>query len=215
MYYNGLLINNYRNLISFQRPTSVVFLTVNPFIRTSLKNQCFNIINRVYTTSKDRSTLLQVKERERLENFIRKSKVLATLRGNPKFNSYFEKLKEVGTIPTVTSFFILHELTAVIPLFIIWYMLYHLDFWDDFNITESNNTLLIKCNQAIERLVGDKYESLDKHKLIITGAISYSIVKVAGPLRMFVSVWAAPYFGRYLMLPFNKMRLFLGRIWFK
>lgn len=215
MYFNKLAFNNYKNFVLFQRPKIVVFPSVNFVIGTNLKIACYNAANRLYTTSIEPNASSQVKERERLEKFIKKSKILTKLNGNPKFNDYFEKLKETGTIPTITSFFILHELTAVIPLFMIWYILYHSDFWDEFNITESSNPLLVKCNKAIERLVGDKCESLDKHKLIITGAVSYSIVKVMGPLRMFVSLWAAPYFGRYLIVPFHELRLFLKRIWSK
>lgn len=212
MYFNKLVSNNYRNLVLFQRPKIVVFPTVSSVLRTNLRTQCDNALHRLYTTSMDPNASSQMKERERLEKIIKKSKILTRLNSNPKFNDYFEKLKETGTIPTITSFFILHELTAVIPLFIIWYLLYHLDFWDEFNITESSSPLLIKCNKAIEHLIGDKYESLDKHKLIITGAISYSIVKVMGPLRMFISLWAAPHFGRYLMVPFRESRVFLKRI---
>lgn len=151
------------------------------------------------------------KERERLERFIKRNAMLARLNKNPKFNSYFVKLREVGAIPTITSFFILHELTAAIPLVLVWYILYNLNLWDDFSITEASNPILVKCNHAIERMVGDKYETLDKHKLVITGAISYSLIKVLGPLRMFVSLWAAPYFGKYLILPFYKFGPILKR----
>ncbi|CAL9738209.1 MIOREX complex component 11 [Monosporozyma servazzii] len=181
-----------------------------------------DILNRSYTTKKNDSLSTQPgkptksnvkldKERERLEKFIERSSILSKLNKNPKFNSYFIKLREVGAIPTITSFFILHELTAAIPLIFVWYILYHLNLWDEFNITESSNPILVKCSHAIERMVGDKYETLDKHKLVITGAISYSLVKVLGPLRMFVSLWAAPYFGKYLILPFYKFKPILKR----
>ncbi|CAL9732716.1 MIOREX complex component 11 [Monosporozyma unispora] len=214
---NRLLLLNCGKLGLWTKPVGYLFPMSASIGRLSVQQQRrVDTFYRSYTTTKNDNPSTQPdqptesqdklnKEREKLEKFIRKSKILTKLNNNPRFNSYFVKLREVGAIPTITSFFILHELTAVIPLFLVWYILYHLNLWDEFNITESSNALLVKCNHAIERMVGDKYENLDKHKLVITGAISYSLVKVLGPLRMLVSLWAAPYFGKYLILPFYKL----------
>lgn len=214
---NRIAVNSLPRIYRIARPSCFVLPLVLPG-RGTIKNAAIVRSQRLYTTNtktepimaspistSNATTKHKTRDMERLEQMIKKSKILTKLHQNPKFNKYFERLREVGAIPTVTSFIILHELTAVIPLLLCWYIFYHLNLFDGFNITESSNPLLIKCNAAIERMVGDKYETLDKHNLIISGAISYSIVKFLGPIRMLVSLWAAPYFGRYLVLPFYKV----------
>lgn len=223
MLLNKLLLGKSLRKVLFKPPVGIISSVSYASNTLKINALKVNVSVHNYSTSESSTPTSQVnttagttsevtKERERLEKFIRKSKLLARLNKNPRFNGYFERLRQVGAVPTITSFFILHELTAAIPLLICWYLLYHLDLWDDYNITESSNPLLIKCGHAIERMVGDKYETLDKHRLVITGAISYAVVKVFGPLRLLASLWAAPYFGKYLILPFYKLKPLLKRV---
>lgn len=141
--------------------------------------------------------------KDKMEKFIAKSKFLVALRKNPRFSHYFDRLSEAGAVSTVTSFFILHELTAIIPLFSVWYLLYNLNIMENIDFS---NDLLTQCNEAIERMVGDKYNEFDKNRLVVSGAFSYAIVKLLGPIRIIVSLWGAPYLGKYLFVPFVKLK---------
>ena len=142
----------------------------------------------------------------RIKQLIKKSKLLSKLQANPRYSHYFEKITSSGTISMITSFFVLHELTAIIPLFSVWYALYNLDVLDNLDLS---GELLTKCSGAIERLVGDKFQEYDQHKLIVSGAMSYAAVKVLGPARIIVSLWGAPYFSRWLVMPFKKLQRLL------
>ncbi|QHS76689.1 Mrx11p SPAR_P02240 [Saccharomyces paradoxus] len=149
-----------------------------------------------------------VKRREdRLRRIFSKSRLLTRLNKNPKFSHYFNRLSEAGTVPTLTSFFILHELTAILPLFLLWWLLYNLDLSDDFKLPSFLNGLMESCHAAMEKFVGKRYqECLNKNKLILSGTIAYVTVKLLYPVRIFISIWGAPYFGKWLLLPFQKLK---------
>lgn len=149
---------------------------------------------------------------EKIQRVIAKSKLLRRLNQNPKFSRYFFKLSEAGITSTVTSFLIMHELTAIAPLFGLWWVFYELDLPDQYELPLYFTNLLNQCGDAMERLVGDKYsEGFDRNRLILSGAISYAIVKFLYPLRVLFSLWAAPYMGKWLLAPFYKITSILKR----
>lgn len=47
-------------------------------------------------------------------------------------------------------------------------------------------------------------------RLVVEFATAYAVIKALLPLRLFLSVWGAPWFARWTVLPFSKMvkRLF-------
>ncbi|AJV98371.1 AAR_G0055340.mRNA.1.CDS.1 [Saccharomyces cerevisiae] len=149
-----------------------------------------------------------VKRREdRLRKIFSKSRLLTRLNKNPKFSHYFDRLSEAGTVPTLTSFFILHEVTAILPLFLLWWLLYNLDLSDDFKLPNFLNGLMDSCHTAMEKFVGKRYqECLNKNKLILSGTVAYVTVKLLYPVRIFISIWGAPYFAKWLLLPFQKLK---------
>lgn len=141
--------------------------------------------------------IMQTPELIKFQESLKKYRFINELFQKPKFNNYLIKLSQIGTIPTVISILILHELTAVIPLLLIWYLLYQLNWECDLE----RNKLLKKCHESMARVVGDKYPSLNKENLIISGTIAFAAVKVMGPLRLLATVWLAPSFGRKIILP--------------
>ncbi|CAR28623.1 hypothetical protein ZYGR_0S02570 [Zygosaccharomyces rouxii] len=146
-------------------------------------------------------------QQDRLHKIIAKSKILSKLNQNPRFASYFARLSDAGVTSTVTSFLILHEFTAIVPLFGLWYIFYQLDLPEQYELPLYFTDLLNRCGDAMEKLVGDKYASdLDHNRLILAGAISYSIVKLLYPIRVFASLWGAPYVGRWILSPFRRIR---------
>lgn len=147
------------------------------------------------------------KSQDRLHKIIARSKILSKLNKNPKFAGYFDRLSEAGVTSSITSFFVLHEITAIIPLFGLWWVLYQLDLPDQYELPLYFTDLLNRCGEAMERLVGEEYsEGLDRNRLILAGAISYALVKMLYPVRVLVSLWGAPYFGRWLLAPIRKLR---------
>lgn len=66
-------------------------------------------------------------QNERLLRILSKSRTLTKLSRSKRFSHYFDKLSQAGAISTVTSFLVLHELTAIVPLFGMWWVLYNLD----------------------------------------------------------------------------------------
>lgn len=198
------------------------FLSINRFETIATKNVLLRALSTTTNVHKDSNARNIVghsnnsvedhkkvtHQNERLKKLIGKSKILTKLEANPRFSHYFKRLTTTGTIPMVTSFFILHELTAIIPLFSVWYILYNLNMMENMDFS---GELLSKCSQAIERLVGDKYVQFDKHRLILSGALSYALVKVLGPIRIIVSIWGAPYFSKWLIIPFAKLGTILRR----
>lgn len=146
-------------------------------------------------------------QQNRLDRIISKSRILSKLSKHPRFSSYFAKLSDAGITSTITSFLILHELTAIAPLFGLWYIFYRLDLPEQYELPLYFTELLNQCGDAMEKLVGDNYgKDLDHNRLILSGAISYSIVKILYPLRVFFSLWGAPYMGRWILSPFLRIR---------
>ncbi|CCK67912.1 Mrx11p KNAG_0A02230 [Huiozyma naganishii CBS 8797] len=173
-------------------------------VRSSTR--CLSLVRGFHCTAPSNASASDSPEQrreQRMRKIISKSKLMTRLSTHPRFEKYFARLSESGTIPTVTSFFILHEITAIVPLFAPWYLFYTFPLMENWDLSQYE--LLSRCNDAIERLVGDRYGQFEKHRLILTGAVAYSLVKLLGPVRIFISLWGAPYMGRYLTMPFQKL----------
>lgn len=206
---------------SFNGQTMSILLnsTARTLRRCSLKKQQIHLASsplqllllRSYSSTNEKKPTLN-KRQDRLHRIISKSRILTRLNKQPRFALYFDKLSEAGITSTVTSFLILHELTAIAPLFAFWYVLYQLDLPEQYELPVYFKDLLNQCGDAIEKLVGDEYSSgFDHNRLILAGAISYAIVKLLYPLRVLVSLWGAPYVGRWLLGPFRKIKSKLKR----
>ncbi|KAF3912841.1 hypothetical protein AA313_de0203589 [Arthrobotrys entomopaga] len=99
----------------------------------------------------------------------------------------------------LTSFLILHELTAVIPLFAFFYI---------FNSTGWNPADLLP-QQWIEQGYARFKRYIEKKgwgerisgRGVMDLATSYAVVKALVPVRVAVSLWGAPWFARVFILP--------------
>ncbi|CCE62331.1 hypothetical protein TPHA_0C01750 [Tetrapisispora phaffii CBS 4417] len=145
------------------------------------------------------------KKKDMLHRMISKSKLLTKLNSHPNFKNYFDRISQTGTVSTVTGFLLLHELSAIVPLFALWWILYHSNIHDTLVLPEILHNLMEYCSDVMNRFVGDKYPDLDRKRIIFTGALSYMTVKVLYPIRILLSLWAAPYFGNLLVSPFRKL----------
>ncbi|CAI4036832.1 hypothetical protein SMKI_16G1300 [Saccharomyces mikatae IFO 1815] len=192
---NTRLVFNRPLVLMLKRPTQSATLIG---IRPSGSTQVRYVSGNVDPTKR---------KEDKLHKIISKSRLLTRLNRNPKFSHYFDRLSEAGTVPTLTSFFILHEVTAILPLFLLWWLIYNLDISDDFKLPSFFNGLMDSCHTAMEKFVGKRYqECLNKNKLILSGTIAYVTVKLLYPVRICISIWGAPYFGKWLLLPFQKLK---------
>ncbi|SCW03542.1 LAFE_0G12772g1_1 [Lachancea fermentati] len=191
-----------RNLISCHGVVAPIGRGVNnfPIIRFYSKNSSSSE-DEIAKQKRDKSV-------DRIHKIISKSRMLTKLNQQPRFKHYFDQLAETSPLSTITSFLILHEFTAIVPLFGFWWILYTLNLSDQYELPVYFTDQLNRCGDAIEKLVGNHYEGYDRNRLILSGAISYAIVKLLYPLRVLVSLWGAPYLVKWILEPFKRLRKF-------
>lgn len=135
----------------------------------------------------------------------------------------------------VTSFLILHEITAIVPLFGLVYA-FHYANWipnltskdGDYNAFDEGAERLARymkkkgwVNEAdvdtvAEHEVTEALNGGEKHneeigvKLMLECATAYAITKALLPVRLAASVWATPWFARTILIPMGNVagRLF-------
>ncbi|EDO14388.1 hypothetical protein Kpol_193p2 [Vanderwaltozyma polyspora DSM 70294] len=199
-----------RNLQCKSAATSFPYI-INPFFKSRIVPRVILSSTKHYSDSSainnQESNTKYKHKNDILHKIISKSRLLQKLNRHPKFANYFDEISETGTITTLTSFLILHEATAILPLFIIWWFMYGLDMPEHTELPGFLSSIMENCNAFIEKFVGkDKFVNLDRNKLIMTGTLSYMIVKLLYPVRILFSLWAAPYFGKWLLMPVKTLR---------
>ncbi|KAJ3161305.1 hypothetical protein HDU86_007087 [Geranomyces michiganensis] len=113
----------------------------------------------------------------------------------------------------LVSFAILHELTAIIPLPLIYYLLITSDMSIPFPedvLAEGNRRMSALC-----RMVG--VNGLEEgSKVMLNMATAYAVVKVGMPLRIGVCLAATPWFARVAVVPvqtlFGRMRSLIAGV---
>ncbi|AET38259.1 Mrx11p Ecym_2539 [Eremothecium cymbalariae DBVPG len=193
------------------RPLDVIFNIgrIRLGTRVKLRNRSIQQISQ-YSNSINKTVV--DKQLSKAHVYIKKSYILRKLYDNPRCRKYFDRLLKNGPISTVTAFLVLHEVTAVAPLLMIWYILYNLECTDLSMLPDYvNQKLTAVGSPVIEKLVKEHGQGCDKQKLITSGAIAYCIVKILYPARILLSLWAAPYFARILSLPYRRLKHFYKR----
>lgn len=106
----------------------------------------------------------------------------------------------------LTSFLVLHELTAVVPLFGLWSLFTHLDWPAASTITELLPPALV---QSGEKYIGAMAERNSWSDLaadnVLRGALAYGVVKVLMPVRALLSVLATPWFAERVVIPITRL----------
>ncbi|SCV02702.1 LAMI_0H02124g1_1 [Lachancea mirantina] len=179
---------------------------------TAIRTFHSNIVKRNEYQQDSRSRLASAnnknepQQNDRIHKLIARSRTLSKLNEIPRFKRYFDQLSQTSAVSTITSFLVLHEITAIVPLFSLWWVVYQLNLGHELALPVYFTDLLNRCGEAMERLVGDHYTGFDRSRLVLSGAISYAIVKMLYPVRVFLSLWAAPYFTKWALTPFIKVR---------
>ncbi|QWU87905.1 hypothetical protein CA3LBN_002170 [Candidozyma haemuli] len=109
----------------------------------------------------------------------------------------------------VTAFLVLHELTAIVPLVGIWYMLHS---YHDLLMVSSldlpswaieKGTKII--DSAMESFDWGNYSLNEKVQIIMEGAYAYVIVKALFPVRLAFSLLGMPWFAKWFVLPITRL----------
>ncbi|AMD22574.1 HHL196Wp [Eremothecium sinecaudum] len=193
----------------FRRQYSSISIFSKPLISRCLPIRNSNIMafhnsaTRAYT---------QKTVPSKIHAYINRSRILTKLFSYPPAARFLEALLQNGPFSNITAFLILHEVTAIAPLFSIWWVLYG---FTDFDASMLPSYITEKINQGlpfIEKVCGEKSAELDKEKLVLTGTLAYFIVKALYPFRVLASLWGAPYVARWMISPFQKLqRKFIKR----
>ncbi|KAI3644439.1 hypothetical protein MP228_010603 [Amoeboaphelidium protococcarum] len=132
------------------------------------------------------------------------------------FNARFASLDRRTSLQYFTSFVILHELSAVIPLPVIYYGLWANGFGDGLSDQQVIETLHIRQEYLDKaRRVYHKYASSttedsgnttqkDVSPVIVRMAASYAVVKLLMPARLALSAVLTPQFTRSVVAPISR-----------
>lgn len=127
------------------------------------------------------------------------------LRRIPKFLRPFTTRFINAPILHVTSFLVLHELTAVVPLVGLWYVFHEYPSYVpnlDFAALGLDKITEI-LDKSMARFDFSDYSLNEKANFIIEGAYAYIVVKTLAPIRIFVSLSLMPSFSKWFVVPFN------------
>lgn len=109
----------------------------------------------------------------------------------------------------VTAFLVLHELTAIVPLVGIWYLLHS---YHDLLMVSSldlpawaieKGTKIIDL--AMTSFDWGNYSLNEKVQVIMEGAYAYVIVKALFPVRLAFSLLGMPWFAKWFVLPITRL----------
>jgi hypothetical protein len=106
----------------------------------------------------------------------------------------------------LTSFLVLHELTAVVPLFGLWSLFTHLDWPAASAITELLPPALVQSGEKYIDAMATRNAWTDlAADNILRGALAYAVVKVLMPVRALLSVLATPWFAERVVIPITRL----------
>ncbi|KAK9473230.1 uncharacterized protein V1510DRAFT_363948 [Dipodascopsis tothii] len=117
----------------------------------------------------------------------------------PRLQEYAKSFVEAPAAHAF-SLFLLHEVTAVVPLFGLLYVFRALDWVPPFS-----DELLGLGRTVFAKMVADNHwaeeGTAEAAKLVLQGATAYTIVKILLPVRLVLSIWLTPWFTRLSILP--------------
>lgn len=105
----------------------------------------------------------------------------------------------------LTSFLILHELSAIVPLVSLWYVFHKYNVTIPLDIPQwalDKGTRVIDESMALFDFEG--WSLNDKFRLISEGAYAFVVVKFMLPVRLGVSFMMTPWFTRWVIDPVTR-----------
>ncbi len=137
------------------------------------------------------------------EMLIRNAKSLGQIKLQKRHASYIQRYKDkLAKAPAqhLTSFLILHELTAIIPLPLVYFALEGLDLpWDNLFSPETLEVGDVRMKNMMKYFGFTPFEQGSSKAL--NAAASYIVVKAAMPLRVGASFALTPWFAKRFISP--------------
>ncbi|GEQ66462.1 hypothetical protein JCM33374_g125 [Metschnikowia sp. JCM 33374] len=126
----------------------------------------------------------------------------------PRFIRPYTTQFITAPVSHVSAFVILHEITAIVPLIGIWYVLHQYHDTLMVSALDLPSWALEKGTKTIDKVMQDydfgNYSISEKIQFIKEGAYAYVIVKSLFPFRLAVSILGMPWFAKWFVLPFTK-----------
>lgn len=123
----------------------------------------------------------------------------------PRFLRPYTTQFITAPVSHVTAFVVLHEITAIVPLVIIWYVLHQHHDLLMVSALDLPAWAIEKGTKVIDKAMTDwdfgNYSLNDKVRFITEGAYAYVIVKALFPIRLAFSLLGMPFFARWFVLP--------------
>lgn len=110
----------------------------------------------------------------------------------------------------IIAFLLVHELTAILPLFSLWYLFHVFDY-----TPTALPDWMFAAGEDFIRKMGERNgwtwitSAKDGSEILLQGVGAYAIVKATLPLRIMFSLWCMPWTAKHVVVPANR---FLGRI---
>ncbi|WLF77292.1 hypothetical protein PVL30_001004 [Lodderomyces elongisporus] len=101
----------------------------------------------------------------------------------------------------LVAFLVLHELTAIIPLFGIWYYLHNHPGFIPMDLPQWALTKGASVMDKVLERMDWHIDSSQKISVIMEGAYAYTIVKFLLPVRAIVSLAGMPFFAKWFVVP--------------
>jgi hypothetical protein len=106
------------------------------------------------------------------------------------------------------SFFILHEITAIVPIPLFYLTFQYLDVTLPFLSDTTNPTRVLKILQYFGIHSGEESintESIETAKMILYATAAYGVVKLLLPVRVALSVYWTPWMAKWVVGPVGRV----------
>ncbi|KAK0328694.1 hypothetical protein LTR82_000626 [Friedmanniomyces endolithicus] len=146
----------------------------------------------------------------------------------PRFLHRFTVPLRNAPVSHITAFLVLHELTAVVPLFGLAALFHYSDWLPPFIsegrwVTEGTEKFgrYFRRKGWISEADGDEFSGRSGQwwgrsgggvRIVVEFATAYAITKALLPLRLVLSAWATPWFARWTILPITGV---MKKVWQK
>ena len=124
----------------------------------------------------------------------------------PRFLRPYTRSFIHAPVSHVASFLILHELTAIVPLVGIWWIIHKYQLLLPLDLPTwaiEKGTKII--DSSMEKFDFTSFSINEKFTFIMEGAYAFVIVKFLLPLRVILSLSLMPAFAKWFVIPFTKI----------
>ncbi|KAI5964641.1 uncharacterized protein KGF55_001710 [Candida pseudojiufengensis] len=123
----------------------------------------------------------------------------------PKFLRNYASKFVNAPFSHLIAFIVLHEMTAIVPLFGIWYYLHQHPGYIPLDLPQWAISKGAKVMDSMMGKIDWNLNTADKFSVIVEGAYAFTIVKFLLPIRIVISLYFMPWFARWFVLPITNL----------